>query len=391
MIHPATLRPMRVKVEAAILRWARERAQVPYDSLLRRFPRLGDWEAGVAMPTLNQLQSFAKATHTPIGFFFLPQPPEERVPIPDFRTGRDALVERPSANLLDAIYDCEQRQEWYRDQVRGDGAAELSFVGSASTSDSVETVAERLRLALRCDVDERRRLPTWTDALRSLIDGAESLGILVMVSGVVGNSTKRKLDPAEFRGFALSDAFAPLIFINGSDSKAAQMFTLVHEAAHIWLGKSSLDNVDPRPEEHSEVETWCNEVAAETLVPHASLRELYRADEVIDDSLSRLARHFKVSSLVILRSLRETGLLSAGNYWAAYEREVERLSVLPTSSGGNFYATQATRVGRLFGTALVASTLEGRTLYRDALRLLRISKVRTFQDFGKSLGFDMSA
>jgi Zn-dependent peptidase ImmA (M78 family) len=241
-------------------------------------------------------------------------------------------------------------------------------------------------MALGFDIEERRRCPTWTDALRRFIDQADALGTLVMVNGVVGNNNYRKLEPEEFRGFALSDTLAPLVFINGADTKAAQMFTLAHELAHIWLGQSALSDIGPISAPTHDVETWCDRVAAELLVPLALFREVYRRGEDLRGAMDRLARHFKVSTLVILRRIHDAGGLSRNQLWQAYNAELERLRAIPRGSGGDFYLTQAARVGKRFARALVISTLEGQTLHRDAFHLLGFSKLATFRELGRNLG-----
>jgi Zn-dependent peptidase ImmA (M78 family) len=376
---------LRVDVSPRMIRWARERAGKDAADLRGRFKHLEEWERGAVRPTLKQLEAFAKAVWVPVGYLFLPEPPEETVPLPDFRSV-SARAERPSPNLLDTLYLSQARQDWYREYARAAGEPALSFVGSASPDQPVEATADAIRRTLGFDLEFRRRCPTWTEALRQFIQQVDSIGILVMVSGVVRNNTHRPLDPAEFRGFTIADDRAPLIFVNGADSKAAQMFTLAHELAHVWLGRSALSDADPgtvAPEMH--IERWCNAVAAEFLIPMRVLQEDLRPDAAPQAEMRRIARRFKVSTLVALRRMFEAGAISRSGFRQEYEAEVARIATLPTGTGGDFYRTQPVRAGRRFVTALVESTLEGRTLYRDALQMLGISKVETFHELGRSI------
>ena len=204
------------------------------------------------------------------------------------------------------------------------------------------------------------------------------------------SNARRRLDPAEFRGFALCDPLAPLVFVNGNDTKAAQMFTLAHELAHIWLGATALSNLGAAPGRgFRNEEVWCNAVAAEFLVPLDVLRSDLRPDEPSPDAASRLARAFKVSTLVILRRLLDAGWLTRERFDDAWAKEHERLKTLVQAGdtgGGNFHRTTLARVGRRFTRALVASTLEGRTLYRDAFRMLGVRKTETFNSLGREAG-----
>lgn len=376
----------RVEIKPELLRWARERAGYSEERLIGRFPMLLDWERGKAHPTLRQLEDYAKATHTPVGFLFLQTPPVEEMPIPDFRTVGNAHIGHPSPDLLDTLYLCQQRQAWYRDFVLSAGEERLALVGSVRTTDHIVDTATRIRNALGFDLAERQRLPTWTDALRRFIEQTDSLGVLVMVSGVVGSNNRRRLDPGEFRGFALADEFAPLVFINGADTKAAQMFTLAHELAHVFLGQSAVSDAQALAVPDHGVERWCNQVAAELLVPLEALRAAFDRRTPLRDETDRLARRFKVSTLVILRRIHDAGGLGRDAYWRAYEEEVARLRALPKGSGGDFYLTLGARASKTFARALVISTLEGRTPFTEAFRLLGFKKMATFREVGHSLG-----
>ena len=378
---------VRVDVPQGIIRWARERSGVEAESLVRRFPRLPQWESGDASPTLKQLEAYARATHTPVGYLFLADPPDESVPIPDFRTFADEPVARPSPDLLDTVYACQQRQEWFREYAQVNQLDPVPFVGSATTNSVPTTVVSDMERVLGFDVDERGS--TWADAFRRLADSAEDARVLVMVSGVVGSNTRRKLDPTEFRGFSLVDPLAPVVFVNGADTRAAQIFTLAHELAHLWLGEPGLDDIDLFSRETSRVESWCNEVAARFLVPVERLREEYAVDQGLVDQLDGLAHRFKVSTLVVLRRLYEAEYLVWDEYRIAYRQELARLLPLleqSRGSGGNFYNTQPSRVSKLFARSVITSTLEGHTLYTEAFQMLGFKRQKTFEELAQRLG-----
>lgn len=327
--------PVPVDVEPALLAWAQQRSGVATDALERKFPKLAEWAARERKPTLKQLEAFAQTTHTPIGLLFLPEPPVDRLPVPDFRIVGDRALRTPSPDLPDTVHACEQRQGWYRDHVRAEGQGQLTFVGSMATSTLVSAAAAEMRRALRFEPEDRGQFSSWPDAFRGLSERAEALGILVMVNGIVGSNTHRTLDPDEFRGFALVDVYAPVVFVNGADTKAAQNFTLVHELAHIWLGESGVSDASGREAPRSDTERWCNEVAAEFLMPTAAIAGAVQPGEDLADTLQRLARTFRVSTLVVLRRLRDTAQITADAYFRAYDDELgHNRSAGARSSGG---------------------------------------------------------
>lgn len=383
---------VRVEVRPAVLEWARARSGIDAELWDQRFPRYAAWLAGDAAPTLKQLEDFARKTHTPVGFLFLEDPLVETMPIPDFRTIGDRPVAgvggAVSADLLDVVYACERRQEWYRENQLLEGEPPLPFIGVASTADRVDEVAVQMRTLLAWTADSRASCRTPDAALTWLREHAEATGVLVMISGIVGSNTHRALDPKEFRGFALVDPRAAVVFVNGADSKAAQVFTLVHELAHLWLGATALSDLDPRSVRSNDVERWCNQVAAEFLVPMSEFTQRFDQRRDLRVQLHPLAELFRVSTQVILGRLREAGVLTWDQYMA--ELEVERQAVAAfladRGSGGNYYNTKPVQVSRRFASAVIASAKEGRTPYTRAMRLLDMKKESTFDGLAEHLG-----
>jgi Zn-dependent peptidase ImmA (M78 family) len=377
----------KVAVKYDLITWARERSGLRTDALVKKFPKFREWERGEAQPTLRQLEALAKTTSTPLGYFFLTEPPEDRLPIPDFRTLPGAQPRRPSPNLLETIQTMQQRQGWMRDFLIEQGQEALEFVGSVELQHDPNDIAARIRAALSLPNDWARQESTWTEALRTLREATEGAGILVVINGIVGNNTRRKLDRNEFQGFVLADEYAPLIFINGADYKAAQMFTLAHELAHLWLGRGGVINFEEMQPVNNEVELFCNRAAAEFLVPGAELRTLWREAEEADEPFQFLARHFKVSPIVTARRALDLQLMSRQEFFDFYrEYQEDERRVKRTSSGGDFYATQGTRIGERFANAVIRAVKEGRLLYRDAYRLTGLHG-KTFDRYADYLGF----
>jgi Zn-dependent peptidase ImmA (M78 family) len=368
-----------------MIKWALIRAGLDAAALAERFPKLSEWESGDVKPTMRQLEDFASVTMAPLGYFFLAEPPEERLPVPDFRTVKDSLPKRLSPNLLETIYTMQRRQLWLREYRTEQRAAPLPFIRSTTTRADPAVVANTIRRALGLVTGWADVLGSWTDALRSFRERVEELGVVVVFNGVVGNNVYRKLEPEEFRGFVLVDEFAPLIFVNGADAKAAQMFTLAHEVAHLWIGQDGVFNLPMMQPAADDSELFCNRVAAEILIPSTELGAVWPDAQKTAAPYGYLARRFKVSEIVAARRALDLSLISRSAFFKFYNDYIARELQRPKSSGGDFYATQNSRVGRVFGEAVGRAVASGRLLYRDAFALTGLSGA-TFEKYIKTLG-----
>ncbi|MBI5608734.1 MAG: ImmA/IrrE family metallo-endopeptidase [Deltaproteobacteria bacterium] len=367
-------------ITPAMLAWARQRSTMPVDSVASKLKvpaaRIEDWEAGRQRPTFRQARDLAGLLHVPFGYFYLAAPPEEPLPVVDLRTLAGAAPARPSTALRDALSDAVGKQEWYRDLLEDHGAEPVSVVGKFAGSGDVEAIAASITASLGVALERRAALRGWEECLSALMAGAEAAGVTVMRSSVVGANTHRHLDVEEFRGFALCDRFAPIVFINGADAKAAQLFTLVHELAHIWIGVSGVVDADLQTAGADRAtERLCDTVAAEVLVPKADLASQWQPAQGLAGNLDRLVRRYKVSGIVVARRAADLGLIPRDEFAAFLAAEKQRWQAIRDQSkdgGGNFYATVAVRNGRHLTTALVRAAVGGELLLRDVGALLGI-------------------
>lgn len=378
----------RVAVQREMIQWARERAGLGVDTLSRRFTKLSEWESGDAQPTFKQLEDFAKATRVPFGYLFLPEPPQESLPIPDFRTVRNHAVGVISPDLRDTIYAMQRRQAWLHEERVESEVAPIDFAGSARLSDDPAALGREMRRIVGLGNGWAASVRTWQEAVGRLREAIERLGVMAVINGIVGNNTHRVLNVKEFRGFALTDPLAPLVFVNGADAKSAQMFTLAHELAHIWLGHtgegiSGFENLLP---DGGEVETFCDRAAAEFLVPAAELKAAWPEVKREDSPFELLARRFKVSPIVVGRRAMDLRLVEGQvffDFYNAYTRQERRAR--QAAGGGDFYRNQNARVGRLFTTEVVRAAREGRIGFKQAYELTGLGG-DAFRNYATTLG-----
>lgn len=380
--------PATVAIEPELIRWAIDRSGLSRDELAA-FP-VENWQNGRQQPTLRKLEKFARKTMVPLGYLFLTEPPVETIPLPDFRTVGDTPIRRPSPNLIDTLHTMQRRQEWMRDYLIEEGHEPLPFVGSVKVGQPIAEAVALIKRTLRLPPDWAERKPNWTEALGSLRQAIENAGILVAVNGIVGNNTKRKLDPQEFRGFVIADHIAPLIFVNGADSKSAQMFTLAHELVHVWLGQDGLFNLIEMKPASDRVEKYCNRVAAEFLVPKDKFLHLWPKYEGVESQFEDLAREFKVSPLVVARRALDLGLIEQSRFFVFYHQYLERLSKLESQRqrGGDFYRNTSVRLGERFAYAVIQSARAGRLPYRDAYALTGLNG-KSFDEYARILAEKM--
>ena len=384
-----------ITLQPEVLRWARERAGLDRDQLAANLKLqaqdIAEWEHSGRI-AFKKVDDLSKHTYTPVGYLYMSEPPDDSLPIADFRTRAGVSPQRPSPNLLDTVYQMQLRQAWIREEVINQEDPPPEFVGAFSLDSSPSQVASAMGDALQLEGGWAAVEGSWTNALRTLRDHIESAGVLVVFNGVVGNNTHRKLDADEFQGFALVDEYAPLIFVNNADYKTAQIFTLAHELSHIFVGESGLSKFENlSPADHA-TEEICNKIAAEFLVPIEEFHRQWITASQSSDPYQDLAKRFKVSTVVAARRALDSERITREEFFEYYQENKAKNWVGTRegdkSSGGDFWNNQIWRVGIRFGSAVSRAVTEGRLSYTDAYSLTGL-KGDTFSRMPEKMGFSL--
>ena len=387
---PTKTKSNKAYITPELLTWARSRAGLTSAETAKRVnvpeAKLSAWELGEALPTLRQAETLAQKLYVPFGYLFLSSVPNTEIELPDLRTVQGNPVAEPSIEFEDVLNDALRKQEWFKEYLQYEEVEPPSFVSRFSMDAPVKEVAADLGKTLGIAQKIRPKSANWESFLRYLTGEAEQLGVLVLRSGIVGNNTRRPLNVAEFRGFVLSDPLAPLIFLNGGDARSAQIFTLMHELAHLWIGVSGISNPDYQKgvEHHSNtVERFCDKVAAEALVPEQDFKAAWQENRSAEKNCQSVAEHFKVSRVVALRRAYTLNKINRDEFLDYYS-SISSINRVGRQGGGDFRRSLLARNSPTFTTALVESVLSGRTDEREATRLLSV-KIPTFDRLVKRM------
>lgn len=337
------------------------------------------WQTGSSAPTYIQLLTISKKLSIPFGYLFLQSPPNEGLDLMNFRTVDSLEFREASPELLDTVQDMEMIQGWMSGYLKREGYEPREAYSGRSRSKLA--LAKILRDELKIQINWYQEMKDVAASFRLLRSRIEEAQVLVMVNGIVGANTHRPLNLQEFRAFTLMDEYVPLIFINGVDGGNGRLFSLLHEFAHVILGKQSLYNDYDRHNDVSAIEVLCNAVAAEILAPDANFViewDKHSAQEP-DKIISKLARHFSCGEMVIARKALDMGKIEPQFYHAYSEmlRKVFIQSKQEKPSGGDYYNSMGVRLDKNFLRVLANDVLAGKTRPMDAYRLTNTT-MKTF-------------
>ncbi|TNF39741.1 MAG: ImmA/IrrE family metallo-endopeptidase [Cytophagales bacterium] len=347
-------------INPSILQWARKTAKITEEQAAGKagvsLERYQAWERGDDFPTISKAQKLAHDFRRPFALFFLPAIPRDFQPLQDFR--RSGSVELGTGSAF-IIREIQQKQAWISELNQENGEKPLPFVGRFSLNNNPEEVAADILNTLQIDPSRY----STSNVIKDWISAAETQGVFVSRTSFI--HSRLTLDSNELQGFAIADPFAPFVFVNSDDWAAPQLFTLVHELAHLWIAESGVSNeVEPVAVERAKfhpVELFCNEVAASALMPLDVLNRVITADFSYHyEEVYSLARRLGVSTYALLVRFYRLGMLTSSQYGVLKEqadlefqqflmREEQRKAKQKESEGGpNPYLIKLNKNSRLF-------------------------------------------
>lgn len=370
---------VRVDIAEPTLRWALQRTGSTVEELAQRsdFRLVRQWLEGKVSPTLHQAEHLASLACIPFGYLLLDGPTDDQPNLPDFRTVDSKKVTEFSPALKETIYTCERRLSWYAEFARAEGIEPPSFGGAWALRDRPDD-AVRALLPRLADAGWRPgKATTGRENVLELADAIEHCGVLVMRNSVLGNNNHRKLDIDEFRAFTLFDGSYPLIFVNGSDYKVGQYFSLAHELGHVLLAAEGLTGA---MNDHHDVERWCNRFAAALLLPQHALLQEWDSNPDLNHITQWAYDVYRVSADTTLWSLVGRDRLSKPQVQEFLRQRPSNPTPPIVSGGGDFFVTLKSRLGGRFLDTVTGAYVDGAISEEEASRQLGIAKTETLKN-----------
>ena len=335
----------RMPITEEVLTEARERLGYTIEALASKrpeFKKIAEWERGVSKPTYRQLELLAKELWVPVAIFFFPEPPQFPEIEKSFRTiGSEQFAEIPPRIRL-LLHKARAFQVGLAELNDGHNPAsrmitkELAF----KLDDSITGMAGQIRAVLGISLEDQFAFPDTNTALKSWRKAFYDVGVTVF---------KDAFREARYCGFSLYDEEFPIVYVNNSNAKSRQVFTLFHELAHLLFGTSGIDSDNdfqsPLRSDKRRIETKCNRLAAEVLVPYEALGSEIHHKEATKPLAEFLAGKFSVSGEVIFRKFRDRGLVSDEEYKAAKQEWDSQARERRRNGGGHFYRTRIAYLG----------------------------------------------
>lgn len=351
-----------INISPKILRWAIERAGHNYNDYIVEHDDVKKWIAGDKKPTFKQLEKISSTLHVPIGYLFLNEPPEEHLPITLFRRANNGI----NINILDTVDTLKERQEWLSGYLKEIDNKKIPFISQYSLANNTHEVSLRIRQLLKLPIDWALNTATTDKALNKLTTAIEQCGVIVVFNSIVGTNSHRPISVDDCRGFALVDSYAPFIFVNSKDAKSAQIFTLIHEFAHLLVGYSAgVGNIDIT--KTNATEQFCDSIAADFLMPKTFFDILWIA---APNDFDTLAKRSKLSRYVMLRCAKDYGHIDEQTYWQLYNKwQSEPVIAAKKGLGGDFYINVIRRTSRTFLLYVNSALGNNAILHTEAYRL----------------------
>lgn len=381
----------RAFITPKVLKWARESARMSEDTAATKvsvpIEKLLEWEEGVSQPTIRQAETLAKTYKRPFALFFLPDIPRDFQPLQDFR--RNTAKPLGTASVF-IIREIQQKQAWIRDVIEENDDNPLAFVGRFSIKDNPPVVAADILKTLELNPNNYAN----KSPIREWIDKAETKGIFISRTSFI--HSRLKLDSNEIQGFTISDVYAPFVFVNSDDWEAPQLFTLVHELAHIWIAESGVSNeIEPtihNKDKSHPVELFCNEVAANALLPLSIMHGINSTDLHSSKSIFRISKRLGISSFAFIVRALNLQLISFETYFRLkteldrdfkdfLQREEEKKAKQKEKkSGPDYFLLQLNKNSRLF-TQIVLDAFKGGYIEPTLASNLLNTQVNKFSHF----------